>query len=263
MKFKNRIFIFVSIAFLWSTVNTDCFSQQQTGTLKIDNEAANQNSSTLSAPNQNSRTYQASLMHPNGKAYFFSSDTYYRYAFSGLKGSAPPAGTLAINNTSTYQYDEGVDKVAKLGGSGWKGVPTDVDGALLHAGGKAFFFKADKYYRYNFQLDQVEKTGTIGVDGWKGVPTHLDAALVSSNGKAYFFKGDSYYRFDFQLDKVDKVGKIGVDGWKGVPQNIDAAILHPNGRAYFFKGRKYYRFLFSSDKVDKVADVGKNGWYGL
>ncbi|MCE2719957.1 MAG: hemopexin repeat-containing protein [Dolichospermum sp.] len=137
------------------------------------------------------------------------------------------------------------------------------DAGVLHPNGKAYFFAGDKYYRFDFQSDQLDKIGRIGVDGWKGLPANIEAAILHPNGKAYFFVGNQYYRFDFQSDQVDKIGRIGVDGWKGLPANIGAAMIHPNGKAYFFAGDQYYRFNFQSDQVDKVGRIGVDGWRGL
>jgi hypothetical protein len=88
---------------------------------------------------------------------------------------------------------------------------------LVHPNGKGYFFRGDRYQRFDFQTDRVDKDNArIGVDGWKGLwTTGIDAAIVHPrNGKAYFFRGDRYQRFDFQTDRVDKDNAlIGVDGW--------------------------------------------------
>ncbi|MFN7347888.1 MAG: hemopexin repeat-containing protein [Dolichospermum sp.] len=137
------------------------------------------------------------------------------------------------------------------------------DAGVLHPNGKAYFFAGDKYYRFDFQSDQLDKIGRIGVDGWKGLPANIGAAMIHPNGKAYFFAGDQYYRFNFQSDQVDKVGRIGVDGWRGLPTNIDLAVEHPNGKAYFFRLVRYYRYDFQIDQVDKDGRIGADGWKGL
>ncbi len=137
-----------------------------------------------------------------------------------------------------------VDKVGDIGRSGWKGIPSGIVAAVSHPNGKAYFFKGDKYYRFDCKRDEVDKVGTTGSSGWKGIPNQISAAVNHPNGKAYFFKGNKYYRFDFKKDKVDKVGDTGSSGWNGIPTGVNSAVNHPNSRAYFFKENKYYRFVF-------------------
>jgi PKD repeat protein len=183
----------------------------------------------------------SAVNHPNGKAYFFLEDEYYRFDFAS---------------------DE-VDRVARIGIGGWIGLLSDLDAAVNHPNGKAYFFKGSKYYRFDFASDRVDKVADIGISGWIGVPTNIDAAVNHPNGKAYFFKGSKYYRFDFASDRVDKVADIGISGWIGLPPNIDAAVNHPNGKAYFFVDDEYFRFDFGSDRVDRVARINVGGWKGL
>ena len=185
---------------------------------------------------------EAVVMHPNGKAYFFSQGRYSRFDFA------------------TDQVDRAQ---ASIGADGWQGLAQNLDASLLHPNGKAYFFKGNQYQRFDFSQDKVDKTARIGVDGWKGVPANLDAAVMHPNGKAYFFKDNQYYRFDFAQDQVDKVGRIGADGWQGLASGLDSAILHPNGKAYFFKGDRYYRFDFTADQVDKQGVIDRDGWEGL
>jgi len=183
---------------------------------------------------------KAAFKATNGKAYFFTDKKYYRQNLSSDR----------------------LEKNAVINGN-WKGVPNNIDAALLHINGKGYFLKGSTYYRYSFSTDKVDKTGKIGKDGWKGVPSNIDAAVLHTNGKAYFFKDNNYYRYSSSANKVDKIGKIGKDGWKGVPNNIDAALRHTNGKIYFFKGNRYYRYSNSVNKVDKIGTIGKEGWKGL
>ncbi|MFN9402418.1 MAG: hypothetical protein ACK57R_10265, partial [Dolichospermum sp.] len=67
-----------------------------------------------------------------------------------------------------FQSDQ-VDKVGRIGVDGWRGLPTNIDLAVEHPNGKAYFFRLVRYYRYDFQIDQVDKDGRIGADGWKGL----------------------------------------------------------------------------------------------
>lgn len=186
-------------------------------------------------------SFNAAVMHPNGKAYFFRDAQYYRFAFNpdNLEGSG------VVNST------------------GWTGLSPNPDAAVRHPNGKTYFFFGTTYQVFDHAKDKVEGGGRIGIDAWKGVPFFVDSAVNHPNGKVYFFKDDKYYRFDFASNQVDKVGIIGVDGWQGLPLKTTAAILHPNGKAYFFIGNEYYRFDFSTDSVDKIGEMGVAGWAGL
>lgn len=203
--------------------------------------------------------FDLAIEHPNGKAYFFSENNYYRF---------------------DYDADD-LDRRAKIGHPGWVGLWEDgMDAGLIH-GGKAFFFKGNKYRRFSFGQERerddrngVDKEGTIGVDGWIGVwEDGVDAALIHPEvEKAYFFQGNKYRCFSFRRESqrddhngVEKEGIIGVDEWIGVwDDGIDAALIKPEGKkAYFFKGNKYRRFDFNANAVDKEGTIGKSGWRGL
>ncbi|AWW74245.1 hypothetical protein CD351_07355 [Erythrobacter sp. KY5] len=146
----------------------------------------------------------------------------------------------------------------------YKGVPAFPDAAVNHPNGKIYFFKGDRYWRYDPAKNAVDHTNVrkIGKDGWQGVPTNLDAALLHpKNGKIYFFKGNRYWRFDPSagIDRVDHddVRTIGSSGWGGVRGDIDAAVVHPNGtHALFFYGPYYrtYRFGGSAGALMNLRD---------
>ena len=140
-----------------------------------------------------------------------------------------------------------------------------LDATIVRTKDKAYFFKNNEYYRFDFRKHRFDKKAKIGVNGWVGVPLSIDAVLIHpNNGKAYFFKKDKYYRYSFQLSIVDKVGIISIDGWRNVPSNINALLIHPtNKKAYFFKKDKYYRYSFQSSTVDKVGIISIDGWKGI
>ena len=78
-----------------------------------------------------------------------------------------------------------------------------MDAALIWGGnGRAYFFKGDKYWRYN-ELKKSVDPGypRLTRHGW-GVPNNLDAALQWKNGKSYFFKGLEYYGYDDFADLI-------------------------------------------------------------
>lgn len=138
--------------------------------------------------------------------------------------------------------------------------------ALDWSNGKAYFFEAGQYYRYNDVKDAVDDgyPGDTSA-GWRGVPNKPDAALRWSNGKTYFFKGTRYWRYDDASDQVDDGYPATIAGnWKGVPNELDAAFRWSNGKTYFFKGSKYYRYDDAADRVDDgyPGDI-QSGWPGV
>jgi C1A family cysteine protease len=142
--------------------------------------------------------------------------------------------------------------------------------ALEHPNGHVYFFRKDRYQRFDLDLGQIDKNDArIGVHGWSGVwTTGIDAALIHPrNGKAYFFRKGRYQRYDLDLGKVDKDDqKIGSAGWWGLKRSgLDAALVHPrNGKAYFFSGDRYQRYDFDLGRVDKTdARIGVDGWKGV
>jgi murein DD-endopeptidase MepM/ murein hydrolase activator NlpD len=134
--------------------------------------------------------------------------------------------------------------------------------------GKGYFFKGDRYSRYDVAADGVEpgfpaKISRFWPKLWED---DIDAAVTWNNGKAYFFKGDQYIRWDIKEDKIDEgfpatISKFWPGLWEG---SIDAAVMWNNGKAYFFKGDQYIRWDVKSDTVDKgfPATISKF-WPGL
>ncbi len=187
----------------------------------------------------------AALVWPNGKAFFFRNNLYFRYDIEN--DSVDSGYPLPFNKTF------------------WHGLPdsfaSGIDAAVLWPNGKAFFFKGDKYIRFDVEKDKVD-TGypkPFNKTFWHGLPdsfaSGIDAAILWPNGKAFLFKGNKYIRFDVEEDKVDSgYPKLIKTGWVGFPDSfasgIDAAILWPNGKAFFFKGDEYIRFDINTDKVD-------------
>ena len=208
-------------------------------------------------------------MHPNGKAYFFTADHYYRYVFG-----------------------RSTDKKGIIGRDGWRGLFHRLDAAVLHRDGVHFFkgphkieiqdYNTNYFSRLAIELDENEtgngnaaffKSGLkslalrlnpntkkvvkkrLGYDVYKGIPKDIDAVIKHpKNGKYYFFKGSKYYRYDTSKRTVDKVGSIGRDGWRGVPNNLDAA-THSKSGIYFFKGTKYYKYDLESGNVSKSGSI--------
>lgn len=95
----------------------------------------------------------------------------------------------------------------------------------------AFFFKSDRYLRYNIATDAVDVGPTEIARNWPRLPAEfqsdIDATLNWGNGRAYFKKA-RYLRYDIRKDRVD-VGPTEISRyWPRLPvefqSNISAAV---------------------------------------
>ena len=179
------------------------------------------------------------------RTYFFSGDDYYRY------------------NDLTFAIDPGYPKKIS---DNWPGIPNNIDAATVYSNPDSqttslYFFKGDKYYRYNTDKNKVDPGYPKPISVWNGVPNDLDAALeLGSNNQVYFFKGDKYWKYDKANNKVLPESPLKIkDEWGGMPDNISAAFTWQYGgdyilesfagltkyvpkiknQTYFFKGNKY------------------------
>ncbi len=97
---------------------------------------------------------------PNGKAYFFSGSKYYRYDIAADKVDAGYPKAIAGN---------------------WAGLPADftagIQAATTWNNGKAYFFKNDRYVRYDIAGDKVDSGYPKAIAGnWPGFwPSNVDA----------------------------------------------------------------------------------------
>lgn len=155
----------------------------------------------------------------------------------------------------------------------WRGWPRDfnenIDAALNGKGrysGKAYFFKGNQYFRYDWDSDQVDYGYPQKIkDNWPGFPRKftrkIDAAVSGegrSRGKAFFFRGRQYIRYDWDRESVDPGFPKNISGdWRGFPSefnnNIDA-ILPGVGdeidKVYFIKGDRFLRYDWNLERVD-------------
>lgn len=134
------------------------------------------------------------------------------------------------------------------------GLRSRLAGFVSPDGGKAYFFLADSYVRYDFAGDAADPGYPLEiVDNWPGLFTKdIDAALCWPDGNVYFIKGAQSVKYDWASDKV-------VDGyplpiatmWPGVfESDIEAAARWPADIAYFFKDGDYLGYDLVADKVD-------------
>jgi len=187
------------------------------------------------------KTYShATGIWPNGKAYFFKGDQYLRYDPVQDRTDAGFPHPIAGN---------------------WHGLPASfaagIDAAVLWNNGKAYFFKGDKYVRYDIAANKSDAGFPKPIAGnWNGLGGHkIDAAVRWPNGKAYFFSGSKYLRHDMAAGKVDAGFPKPIAGnWNGLPPSftagIEAAVVWDNGKAYFFKDAAYVRYDIAAGKAD-------------
>jgi hypothetical protein len=91
--------------------------------------------------------------------------------------------------------------------------------AVVWPNGKAYFFQADQYIRYDIAADKADDGYPQPIStGWTGVfASDIDAAVVWPNGKAYFFQADQYTRYDINTDQADPGYPQPINtGWAGL-----------------------------------------------
>jgi hypothetical protein len=189
-----------------------------------------------------------------------------------------------FGKNSYIRHDRGNDRVDEnypLPSSNWEGFTEagfadSINTAINWGNGKLFFFKGDKYLRYDIVNDKVDDGYPLSIaDKWPGFAKagfadSISAAVNLGNGKVYFFKGDKYLRYDIAKDKVDDGYPRTIAGqWPGLSEagfadNIGATINWGNGKVYFFKGDKYLRYDIAKDKADDGYPLSIAGnWAGF
>lgn len=178
-----------------------------------------------------------------GKAYFFRGSQYVRYDWK--------------LDREDFGYLQSIS-VWKLPSDFQSGIDAAVNGQGDYAS-KAYFFKGNKYARYDWNTDTVDLIDQDIVK-WK-LPDRflsgIDAVLNGQGayrGMTYFFKDDQYVRYNWKTDSVD-VGPASITAW--VPEEFKSGIqaaINGNGpfegKAYFFKDNKYARFNWTTDRPD-------------
>jgi hypothetical protein len=160
----------------------------------------------------------------DGFIYLFKSDEYWKYDALRDRPETPKPRKIAES---------------------WKTFPpafkAGIDAAFNSGEGKAYFFKGDRYLRYNIGTDAVDTPdpGTkkyprkiADPNGWRGLPgsfnAGIDAAVNAGDGKIYFFKGTQYVRLTFETRSVDQMEPpypyLIEDFWAGLPPNLDAGV---------------------------------------
>lgn len=131
------------------------------------------------------RDVDAAVVWPNGKAYFFQRQKYYRFDLA--EGAVDAGFPLDI-------------------GSHWPGVfEANLDAAVAWSDDKAFFFRGDQYVRFDVRADRTDPGYPKSIsEGWPGLwPDGVDCVLGPVDGKAWFFRGGDCVRWDVATDRMD------------------------------------------------------------
>lgn len=173
----------------------------------------------------------------------------------------------AVLNTQDIAYGEDPCRALAVRSPGFAAMNADnhkyivetlagrmLTGPVVWNNGKAYFFAAGKYWRYDIAADKVDPGYPLPIAGaWTGLwADRIDAAVVWNNGKAYFFRDGEYMRYDIATDRADAGYPLPIaQYWPGLGgAKIDAVAFWPNGKAYFFRGSQYWRYDIAADRVD-------------
>jgi hypothetical protein len=190
---------------------------------------------------------------------------------AGSSGSAGHAGAGALGAGSGAAGTGGASPTAGTGGVGTAGTggaeptpyPGSLDAIVNWGTGKAYFFHAEEYIRYDLQEDTADAGYPKNADAyWPSLwPDDIDAAVSDGLGKAYFFRGDKYVRYDIATDQGDDGYPRAIsDDWPAfMAGGIDAAV-RVDDKWYFFHGGDVLRVSVGTRGPDDGAHEPDNGY---
>jgi TolB-like protein len=191
----------------------------------------------------------------NGKAYFFKSNHYIRYDIASGRADSDYPKPINAQTWPGVVWTDGIDAVVNWGN------------------GKAYFFRDDRYIRYDIAADRADPgyPKRLNAETWPGWPWRggIDGAVNWGNGKAYFFKGNQYLRYDIGKDRVDPgyPKLVNDETWPGMiwTDGFDDVVLWENGKAFFFKDNQCIRYDLPADRADPgyPQPIDSNTWPGL
>lgn len=161
----------------------------------------------------------------NGKAYFFKSDQYLRYGIAADSVDDGFPGKIADG----------------WPGFGDAGFGSDLDTAVNWGNGKAYFFKGDRYLRYDIAADKIDDGFPMPIaDGWSslakiGFGTGLKAVWsvtgAAPRGASFDYLSDQFF---MQIKATCQRLKCAPEDLLGVMESesgVRPSAQNPNGKA--------------------------------
>ncbi|MFJ5064660.1 hemopexin repeat-containing protein [Streptomyces nigra] len=184
------------------------------------------------------------------KVYFTKHKNYARY---NVSPPGPPPDKV--------EYVKSIG--ANWGHTAHYGFDSDIDAAVNWPNGHVYFFKGDKYAKYNVQANDITGPPQKTKDGWDGFEAtgfdeYIDAALELGDGSAWFFRDDECLLFGEEKGKETVIvgpGKIATllpdlasasFGTDDFGSYLDDGVFM-SGKGYLFKGDHYIRVTRSGD----------------
>ena len=147
---------------------------------------------------------------------------------------------------------------------------TGIDACVVWTNGRAYFFRGDRYLRFDIASDRVDQDPRLTREFWGGWPQSwwegsIQGAVAHGAQWIYFFRGSEYLRYDMIADRVsDGYPRPIAGNWPGWPaawaDGVDGCIGWSNGLVYFFKGANYIRYDMNTDRVTKAPSPISPAW---